>query len=89
MKEITEVYSAFKTNQFETLKPEYKNSTDEDRHSIDITLKQNKRTYKVFVYAPGAYEEHIEASRFNRVWIELLRKIPSPNEDQTPEAYER
>jgi hypothetical protein len=75
-------------SNFQSLKSHYFNSRERHRPSVEISVTQGKKTHKVYVYDPGPGEnDNKEVDRFNRVWVEILGKILSPNEEQSPAKY--
>ena len=52
-----------------------------------ITLTMNAKSHRVQVYDPAHVKDKEGVQRFLKVWSEVLRKVPSPNAEQTADLY--
>jgi hypothetical protein len=58
-----------------------------DNPSLTIKVVMNKSSHEVEVYAPDYLKKEKVVKAFLRVWSRILRKVPSPNKEQTPDYY--
>jgi hypothetical protein len=72
--------------EFSKLKEDYKYSIS-DAHHLILEITANKKTHKVEVYAFDRVKEKEDVDRFLKVFREVLKKVPSPNEEETPDTY--
>jgi hypothetical protein len=80
---------AIKDADFATLKESYR-SLATDQPTLILEITEGAKTHKVSVYGPSLLKTEADraaARRFLRVYSEVLRAVPSPNPDQTPEMY--
>lgn len=74
--------------EFSKLKEDYKYSISDGHHLI-LEITADKKTHKVEVYAFDRVKEKDDVDRFLKVFREVLKKVPSPNEEETAETYKR
>jgi hypothetical protein len=74
--------------EFSKLKKDYKYSIS-DAHHLILEITADKKTHKVEVYAFDRVKEKEDVDRFLKVFREVLKKVPSPNEEETPDTYKR
>ncbi len=86
-KEILDLIAKIDQVGFDSL-PERKSYKVTDNPTLIVTVTRNDKTQKVTVYAPRHLQEDKEVKRFLRLWAEILRKVPSPNPDDSPERWE-
>jgi WD40 repeat protein len=79
--DLAALVSRVKEADFFKLKGKYRGrATDQATLTLEVTL--GKKTHQVSVYGFRFIrdkEEQDEVDRFLRVWVELLKKVPSPN----------
>lgn len=86
--DVEALRKAVKDADFAKLKDHYRaGATDQPTLILEVT--DGETTHKVEVYGPNLIKDNRpEVDRFLRVYAEVLRKVPSPNSEQTPELYE-
>jgi hypothetical protein len=61
-----------------------------DNATLFLEITMDGKTHKVALYAYPHLKEKDDqeaADRFLKIWAEVLRKVPAPNPEQTPELY--
>ncbi len=87
--DLKELVAMIQASDFDSLKEEYR-SRATDQPTLILEITQGRKTHKVLVYGPTLLKSEgkgKEIERFLAVWADVLRKVPSPNPDQTPELY--
>jgi Domain of unknown function (DUF6438) len=87
--DIEALFAKVKGAEFFNLKEQYKGKvTDHPTLALEVTM--DKKTHQVLVYGYQHLKEKEDQNavdRFLGVWSEVIRKVPAPNPDQTPELY--
>jgi len=102
--DLADILAKFKDADFPSLRKKYPFPANHTS-TLRLAITQNKKTQEVVVHTSefqsssvtvgnthdkeAQAQEDKEVGRFLRVWSEILRKVPSPNPDQTPEFYQR
>jgi hypothetical protein len=60
-----------------------------DAETLVLKVTRNGQTHEVAVFGASDVGDRSAVRRFLKVWAEVLRKVPPPNKDQTPELYEK
>ena len=85
--DVVQLIDKFKEADFEGLRNRY-SIGGSDIARLTLAITENKKTKQVMIDSPDVLVMTEEVKRFLRVWALLLRKVPAPNADQTPELYE-
>ncbi len=85
-KDLSDLMDAAGKADFFALKREH-NAPVTDQSTLVLTLTRKGSTHEVYVYGPSYLSDDSQVKRFLRVWDEFLKKVPSPNPDQTPGLY--
>jgi hypothetical protein len=85
--DVAEIMAKVKEAEFHSLRNHYL-SGGSDISRLTVAITQNKKTKQVSIDDPSLPGTHKDVKRFLRVWSEILRKVPSPNEAEKPEVYE-
>jgi hypothetical protein len=85
--DLVEIMVKVKEAEFDGLRDHYL-SGGSDIARLSVAITENKKTKRVSVDDPSLPGRNTDVTRFLRVWCEILRKVPSPNADETPELYE-
>jgi hypothetical protein len=83
---VRSIWSKIEEARFFDLQERYSGKIT-DCPTLVLTVTANKKTRRVVVYAPTAVKERDAVARFDKVWSEILRKLPSPNPEQKPDSY--
>ena len=59
-----------------------------DNPTLILKITREGKTHEVSVYAYDHLKSNPQVRRFATLWVQLLKALPSPNKDQTPEIYE-
>ena len=86
--DIQDLLDQFEKAEFFKLKKDYTYSISDSHHLI-LEITADKKTHKVEVYAFDRVKEKEDVDRFLKVFREVLKKVPSPNEEETPDTYKR
>jgi hypothetical protein len=81
--------TTIKKADFFKLKEHYRGEVT-DLPTLILEITMDKKTLHVLVYGYQFLKEkddQLAADRFLSVWSEVIRKIPSPNPEQTPDRY--
>jgi hypothetical protein len=87
--DLKTIADAIQDAEFSSLKTSYR-SLATDQPTLILEITEGTKTHKVSVYGPSLLKTEADraaARRFLRVYSEVLRAVPSPNPDQTPEMY--
>ncbi len=82
-RDLRELWGKIEAARFFDLEPRYTHPVT-DCPTMILKVTANKKTYEVSVYAAQFVEDKAAVKRFQSVWSEVLRKVPSPNPDQKP-----
>lgn len=85
--DLAEIMAKVRNAEFDSLRNHYL-SGGSDISRMTIAITHNKKTKQVSVEDPSLPATHKDVKRFLRVWSEILRKVPLPNEAEKPELYE-
>jgi Domain of unknown function (DUF6438) len=80
-----------KDAEFFKLKEQYKGKVT-DMATLILEITTDKKTHKVLLYAPSFLtdmDDQKAADRFLGIWSDVLKKVPAPNEKQTPDMYKQ
>jgi len=87
--DVTALFAKVKDADFFKLKEQYRGKVT-DMATLRLEITADKKTHAVLLYAPRFLTEKADqdaADRFLGIWQEVLKKVPAPNEKQTPELY--
>jgi hypothetical protein len=88
--DIDALFAKVKGADFFKLKEQYRAKvTDNPTLVLEVTM--DKKAHKVLVYGHRHLrdkEDQKAADRFLAVWSEVIRKVPAPNPNQTPDMYQ-
>lgn len=78
--QIGKLRAAFQNSRFFAFKKRYTHQAD-DQVSISLTVSVQNKTHTVGVYGPGALKSNPDVREFCKLWDEVLRMVPDPNEE--------
>lgn len=84
--DLSALLAAVEAADFHALKETYEYDIL-DNPTLSLTVTLHGKTHDVSVYAPRFQRNGKEVRRFLDVWSEVLRKVPAPNPEQTPDQY--
>ncbi|MFO0951877.1 MAG: hypothetical protein U0835_12145 [Isosphaeraceae bacterium] len=85
--ELADLIMKVKRNGFFRLRKRY-DFPVEDNPTLVLMVSMDGQSREVAVFAPSEQMDNEEVKRFLTVWVDVLKKVPSPNPDQKPEDYE-
>ncbi len=85
--DVAEIMAKVKEAEFDSLRNHYL-SGGSDISRLTVAITANKKTKQVSIDDPSSPGTHKDVKRFHRVWSEILRKVPSPNEAEKPDLNE-
>jgi hypothetical protein len=85
--DVAAIMAKAKEAEFDSLRDNYL-SGGSDISRLTVAITENTKTKQVSIEDPSLPGTHKDVKRFLRVWSEILRKVPSPNEAEKPELFE-
>jgi hypothetical protein len=86
--EIDTLWAKVKSAQFFNLKQDYKATiTDQDTLTLKITRSKQTHQVAIYGYQDLPAPDRNDVNRFLGIWAEVIRLIPPPNPEQTPDLY--
>ena len=85
--DLAAIMAKAKEAEFDSLQDHY-SSGGSDIARLTVAITEKNKTKQVSVDDPSLPGTHNDVKRFLRVWSEILKKVPSPNEPEKPELYD-